>query len=199
MKWLALLLFPLIGFCGLTQDEENAKNYPPPGEPGPDRVYLRIAVYAFQALDHASKHSEPYPEPILKEALAQAGSLLGIPGFSFQTGTQWQVISEGDMYRPLDYRENFHIFSEYRRVRFTIIYDHDQRYLTLKDFIINNEQNQQVLRASIGIADGGASVLGSMKKQEHGSTLMVVAFETSPKPFPDQATHATFTVKSLRP
>ncbi len=199
MKLLTSLVLALFGFFCLAQDEANAKNYPPPGEPGPDRVYLRIAVYAFDALDQTSQAEDSLPEPILKEALQQAGALLGFNGFSFRTGTQWLVVSEGDMFRPLDYRNNFHIFSEYRRVRFTIIYDHNQRYLTLKDFTINNQFNRPVLRASIGIADGGASVLGSMKVDDEGSTLMVVAFETSDQPFPDQATHATFTVKTIKP
>lgn len=199
MKNTLTIFWFLVCSWSAAQDPADPKRYPPPGEPGPDRVYFRIAVYAFNTHDQILEDGAPYPEPILEEALDQASNLLGFQDFSFRTGTEWMVVSDGDMFRPLDYKNNYHIFSEHRRVRFTIIYDHQQRYLTLKDFIINDKHGYPVLRGSIGVADGGASVLGSMKKGDHGSVLMVVTFQTSGEPFPKQAVHATFTVNPLEP
>lgn len=188
---LCLFLLSLAGsaFSGLAAQENAPEN---------DRVYLRIAVYAFEA--HPASPGadvDSLQEPSLAEALEQAGALLGYQGFTFRKGTLWLVISDGDMNRPMDYPFlDLHFLSEHNRVKFTILYNHIEKYLTLKDFAIFDKSGK-ILHTTIGVADGGAAVLGSMKGGGLGDGLLVVTLKTSPKPFPGQSTKARFTLHHI--
>ncbi|MCB1052241.1 MAG: hypothetical protein H6510_15460 [Acidobacteria bacterium] len=197
MKTCLILL--AVAFCWAQEHAEHpdSQKYPAPGPPGPDRVHLRIAIYAFEVTESKLHLKVAAPNPLVYQALVQAKKVLNHPGYRYQTGTEWLVIADGNMDRTLDYPQDFHVVPEFNRLGFTLLFDQALNHLTLKDFKVYRE-NQVVLHTSIGVEKDGAAILGSYRKPGQKEGILVVTFETSPHLFPFQSAEGRFTVRSLK-